>query len=347
MKLLIITQKVGKNFPILGFFTKWIKEFSRQCEAVTVICLEKTENDFDKNVKVLSLGKEFGVSRIKYIFNFYKYIWNERGNYDAIFVHMNPIYIVLGGIFWKFWNKKISLWYVHKQIDLKLRIAEKFSDIIFTAAKESFNIKSKKVHIIGHGIDMDEFFPRTDKKSDIFEILSVGRLTPIKNCEILIDAGKILKEKGRQFKIVFVGTPIMKSDHEYIENLKKKIIDYGIEQSVFFDGSVPNVEVYKYYAKAHLSVNLAPTGGLDKAVIESMAMGVPVILSNRALTRYLSPYEKELVFEYNNTNDLVEKIENLFSETKRVEISDFVRKVARENFDLKVLVKKIIKTINE
>jgi len=79
MKLLILTQKIDKNDPILGFFHRWTKEFARQCEKITVICLEKGlpreisqsdtfsdkkkdftwgEYDLPENVSVYSLGKE-------------------------------------------------------------------------------------------------------------------------------------------------------------------------------------------------------------------------------------------------------------------------------------------------
>ena len=58
MKLLILTQKVDKNDPILGFFHRWVEEFARHCEQVTVIALGVGEYDLPQNVRVFSLGKE-------------------------------------------------------------------------------------------------------------------------------------------------------------------------------------------------------------------------------------------------------------------------------------------------
>jgi len=74
MKLLIVTQKVDKNDDILGFFHGWIAEFAKHCEKITVIALGVGEYDLPRNVEVLSLGKEGGKSRLKYILNFYKYM---------------------------------------------------------------------------------------------------------------------------------------------------------------------------------------------------------------------------------------------------------------------------------
>ena len=157
MKLLICTQKVDKNDSVLGFFHRWIEEFAKHCEMVTVICLEKGEYSLPNNVKVLSLGKEHGVSRLKYLFCFYTYIWKYRKEYDKVFVHMNPEYVVLGGLFWRLLKKKIALWYMHKSVNLKLRIAERLVHNIFTGTKESFRLKTNKLHITGHGIDTAAF----------------------------------------------------------------------------------------------------------------------------------------------------------------------------------------------
>src|SRR3989338_9595639 len=103
MQLLILTQKVDINDDILGFMHAWILKFAQACELVTVVCLEQGEHHLPANVKVLSLGKETGKSRLKYLFNFYRYIWRERKNYSAVFVHMNEIYVILGWLCWKLW----------------------------------------------------------------------------------------------------------------------------------------------------------------------------------------------------------------------------------------------------
>src|SRR5680860_553091 len=103
MKLLILTQKIDIEDDVLGFFHDWVKEFSKHCDGMVVVALGVGRYALPENVKVLSLGKEVGISRIKYIRNFYKYIWQERNNYDKVFIHMNQEYILLGGLFWKIW----------------------------------------------------------------------------------------------------------------------------------------------------------------------------------------------------------------------------------------------------
>ena len=101
MRLLIITQKVDKKDSILGFFHDWLLEFSKHQEKIIVLCLEKGDYKLPSNVSVFSLGKERSISKIRMLFNFYRLISSKRKDYDKVFVHMNPIYIVLGGLIWK------------------------------------------------------------------------------------------------------------------------------------------------------------------------------------------------------------------------------------------------------
>ncbi len=52
MKLLILTQKVDINDDVLGFFHRWILEFAKHYEYITVIALEIGEYNLPENVKV-------------------------------------------------------------------------------------------------------------------------------------------------------------------------------------------------------------------------------------------------------------------------------------------------------
>ncbi|MCK4386498.1 MAG: glycosyltransferase family 4 protein [Candidatus Pacebacteria bacterium] len=343
MKLLILTQKVDKNDDILGFFHGWIAKFAKYCEKVTVVALgtglpceiSQSDNfskrktisqgnyDLPQNVKVLSLGKESTSqkskvhkvkSRQKYIFNFYKYIWRERKNYDTVFVHMNPEYVVLGGLFWKIWRKEIGLWYLHKAVNLKLRMAEKLADIIFSATPESFRLQTKKLKITGHGIDLNKYNCEAGRQNK-FDVLCVGRISPIKNQKLLIEAVDILVNQKNQenLKAVFVGGASSDKDRIYREELRKLVKNKKLEKNIFFEGAVPNTEIVRYYCGAKLSVNLCPTGGADKVVLEAMACELPVIVLNKTFQNILP---REFILKNADPKELAEKIVKISNENK-------------------------------
>lgn len=317
MRLLIITQKVDINDDNLGSFHRWILEFAKHYEFITVIALQVGEYNLPENVKVLSLGKEKSgekpfFARLKYIFNFYKYIYQERKNYDAVFVHMNPIYVVLGGCFWRLWNKKIGLWYTHKSVDMKLRIAEKLTNRIFTASEKSFRLKSKKVYIVGHGIDIEQFENQkyennTDKK---IKILHIGRISRAKNIHLFVEIAEILKQKGASFQISIVGDAVMEKDKKYLGEIRKTIKNKNLENYFNFIGPVSHTGTTKFYKTNDIFINLSDTGSLDKAALEAMVSGIQVLISNEAFADIL-PDENKTTKDPERIAKDIERIANI------------------------------------
>ncbi len=344
MKLLILTQKVDMNDDILGFFHRWILEFAKHCEQVTVICLEKGEYDLPENVQIYSLGKEKNRSRLARLFRLCFLVFNLRSKYDTVFVHMNPEYLVFAGVFWKLWKKKTALWYTHRAVNLKLRIASFLSDIIFTSSSFSFNLKSKKLIVIGHGIETSRFACAQGEKKDVLSILSVGRITPIKRFEVLIKATEILVHKlSSPIKVVLVGSPSSSNDRVYKKTLEDLISVHGLKDTVSFYGSVPNRKIHELYCQFDAFVNMAPTGGVDKVVLEGMASGRPVFASNKAFNEYFDKYAEDLVFEEDDAKGLASRIYNVFtSEDKVSEISIYLKNMVQKKSDIKNLIPEII-----
>ncbi len=290
MKLLILTQTIDKNSSVLGFFHRWVEEFAKNCEEVIVICLQKGEYALPKNVRVFSLGKESGISRCKYLLRFYKYIWRERKNYDAVFVHMNQIYVILGGCFWHWWRKKIGLWYMHKSVTFSLRIAEKISQVIFTGSAESFRLKSKKLKIVGHGIDVDLFKPGIKKIDSRNKILMVGRISQTKKQLFLLKvlAGIIKKyQEINKYHFYFIGSPVTERDKIYEKEILDFIKNNSLDGAVTLCGSLDQKKVAGLLSQSRLLVNLSSTGSLDKDVLEAMSCNVPVITANPAFVHLI------------------------------------------------------------
>lgn len=337
MKLLIITQKIDENDDILGFFCGWIKEFSKQAKSIAVISQYVGKYDFPENVEIFSLGKEKGRSKIRQLFNFYKLLFKNLPKIDAIFVHMIPLWVVLGEPFFKIYQKKVYLWYTHKSVNLKLKLAEKFVEKIFTASMESCRLKSDKIVIIGHGIDIEKFESHPRSKKEKLKIISAGRITPIKNYEILIEAAKILKNKNFDFEIKIAGKPILEQDKVYSEKLKNLIKEKNLEDKINFVGSIPYRNVDIFYQSGDLFVNFSDTGSMDKAVLEAMASGLLVLTSNEAFKKILS----EKYFVNKNPEEIAEKIIALSKADFDPGLRDYVVK----SHSLRQLIIKIISLI--
>jgi len=348
MKLLILTQTVDLRDPTLGFFIDWIKEFSKKAEKITVICLKKGEFELPENVTVLSLGKTTrkitGLSKLKYIFNFYKFILSNSKEYDTVFVHMNPEYVCLGGLIWKIFRKKIYLWYVHRAVNLKLRVAEKFVSKIFTASSSSFKLKSRKIEVVGHGILISFFSLKDDYNfTEPIKILTVSRITPIKRLESVILTCAILRDKFDISSVVkIVGDVVDGKDNKYKQKLLEIITQNNLKEKITFSGSLNKEELYSEYFLADLFVNFSPEGGLDKVVMEAMASGLITFVSNVGFSEYLDDLSNDLIVK--TPDDLAEKINNLyhnFNYKDKENLGLDLRRISEEKFDLPVLIEKL------
>jgi len=340
MKLLIITQKVDKNDDVLGFMHRWIEEFAKHYEFLTVVCLDEGEYDLPKNVIVFSLGKEQGVSKFRYVLNFYKYIWQERNNYDAVFVHMNQEYVLMGGFIWKMLSKKILFWRNHPMGNFLTNFSVFLSNIVFCASPFAYTARFKKTKVMPVGIDTDKFSPNTDRHVINNKIVYVGRISPIKYIELIIEAIKILNDRGVRCLLEVYGKPVPRvEDTKYFEKLKKMVNEGGLKEQVIFNDPVPNSIVPGLYRDAALSVNVTTTGSMDKTIFEAMACGVPVVTSNQAM---LDSFP-ELVCLENNPIDLAEKIDCItkMNEKGRLELSRKVRGYIQREHSIDLLVGKI------
>jgi len=247
---------------------------------------------------------------------------------------------------WRVLGKRIGLWYVHRQTNLKLRIAEKLAHVIFSTTPEAFRLESNKIHFLGHGIDFS-LFPRKGnimEEDGVFQIVHVGRITPIKNLDILIEAGTILnKTLNGNFRILLAGAPSTVSDIAYEAKLKELVRKHNLQDKVLFLGEVPFGRIGKLYKDAHVSVNLTPTGGMDKAVLESIASGTLALSANRAFQNLFGEDAGYLLYNERDPEDIARKIKviNEMGAIQRMEIEARLHEKVKEHFSLQKLIEQI------
>src|SRR3989344_30371 len=338
MKLLIITQKVDRDDPVLGFFHGWLAKFAEKFESVSVICLQKGVYDLPSNVQVYSLGKEHGGNKLKYIFKFFHLCFFSL-NYSSVFVHMNQEYILLGGLFWKILSKKIYLWRNHKKGNLLTRIAVLLSEKVFCTSRDSYTAKFKKTVLMPVGIDTDLFKDgKMERRKN--SILSLGRISLVKNLHIIIAAARILRERGVNFVLDIVGDPANLGDVDYKKKLVEENKDLTGDGLVNFYPSVPNYETPEIYSKYEMFLNLTPSGSFDKTILEAAACGSLPIIVNTSLSG--AEAFKDLIIEL-EPNKIAEKIEFWLKadENMKREVSQKLRDYVFQNHSLNALIGKL------
>ena len=305
LRLLVIAQAVDLQNPVLGFFHRWIEELAKYCEGqLTVICLEKGEHHLPESAKVLSLGKETGRSRFKYLWQFYKYIWQERKNYDAVLVHMNQEYVLLGWKLWWLLGKKIYLWRNHHAGNWSTDLVASFCTKVFCTSKFSYTAKYRKTVLMPVGIDTALFQPDPSVQKIPNYILFLARMSPVKKPDVLIEALKILKRENVNFIANFYGDA-PPQDQAYYQSLKN-----NSSNQIAFHPGIPNRQTVKIYNAHEILVNLSSSGMYDKTIFEAAAAGALPLASNENLRGAI---DERLLFKEGKIDDLVAKLKILLS----------------------------------
>lgn len=135
---------------------------------------------------------------------------------------------------------------------------------------------AEKVLHVSHGFDTRLFRPRGWVR-DPELILAVGRLTPKKGFDILIEALAALDARGTKFRCEIVG-------HGRMRRILQQNIDvYGLADRVIVRGSVPQEQLNKWYARASMLVMPSQVmsdgnrDGIPNVVMEAMACATPVV----------------------------------------------------------------------
>src|SRR3989344_7789407 len=283
MRLLIFTQAVDTNDPVMGFFHGWLREFSRKFEEITVIALKTGALSLPQNVKVHSLGKEKMSNKVVMIFRLLFLIWRTRDT-DAVLVHMNKEYVIAGWLVWKLKGIPVYFWYNHKYADWLARFAMKLSRKVFFTSMHSIGAKLAKAVSMPVGVDTELF--KNDKPIDSRgrTLLSLGRIDPVKKIDVLAWAVDNLNKSDKEnFNFTIAGSPGWGNERyaASIREILKPIVDKG---HVHFVGNVIHSRTVELFNQNKIFINLTESGSFDKTILEAMACGCLLIFPNKSVS---------------------------------------------------------------
>lgn len=176
-----------------------------------------------------------------------------------------------------------------KIIEKELRFSEKNIHLLKAGINtKSFN-KSFKDNTIWSNYDIDK---------NSFKVLYVGRISVEKNVDKLI---KYWQESNfRNCELILVG------DVEFCINLK-----YKKNSSINFLGRKQKDELSKIYASSDCFIFPSTTDTLGQVVMEAMASGLPVIVTNKGGPKSFVNKEFGYVIDMNYSKEMKDIIEKL------------------------------------
>ena len=105
-----------------------------------------------------------------------------------------------------------------------------------------------------------------------FDLICVARLVPVKGYPLLLDSFARLQQLRPGTSLAIVGGGPFETEY------RQTVADYGLTEYVHFIGKVPEVE--PYLRRSRLFVLFSENEGLSIAMLEAMALGVPVYVTN-------------------------------------------------------------------
>lgn len=187
-----------------------------------------------------------------------------------------------------------------------------------------------KCSIVRCGIDLAQFLPRPSARLSPPEILCVGRLTPAKGQAVLLNACRLLRDRGVSFHLTLVGDG---PDRERLESLAQRL---GITDAVHWAGAVGQHEIQSYYERATLFVLPSFAEGLPVVLMEAMAKGVPCVSTRiTGIPELIRHGENGLLVAPADVEGLADAIEQLLREpSTRERFSAEGRVTVERAFDL-------------
>lgn len=232
---------------------------------------------------------------------------------------------------------------IFNQINVKNKI-NNFTKILAITEWEmpyllKLNVNKSKIVYIPNGIPK-EFFKEKVKPFQGKSILFLGRISPVKNLEVLIDAISLLENKNIHLKIV---GPI---EEPYGAKLVNQIKSLNIEAKIEFLPPIYNLsKKITYLQEADIFVLPSIREAMPQSLIEAMSLGKIVIASKTEGGKEIITNNKNgFLFEINNSNELKNKISFCLDKKNLVRINK-IKNQARED-SYKYSWEKLISKLN-
>ena len=147
----------------------------------------------------------------------------------------------------------------------------------------ALGVSGTPIHTIYHGLDTRQFAPRAvaTEEPAVPLLLSVGRLVEKKGFPFLLEACRLLKDRGHQFQCHIVGGRGARE-----QQIVAMIHELGLTDTVRLRSAVTQEELQQIYQQATLFIlpcQVAENNdrdGIPNVLVEAMAMGLPVISTN-------------------------------------------------------------------
>lgn len=219
---------------------------------------------------------------------------------------------------------------------------------ISDSAKRSLTdlgLSEEKLAVVKNGIEEKNpiFVAQNNESKKKFDVVFVGRMSREKGIPYLIAALKLVTAELPNLKAVVIG------DGEDMGRVKGLIKTFGIEDNVEIMSTIENGEVLEVIKDSKVLVSSSLTESFGIAILESMAIGTPVVVPNiEGPKELVMSGQLGEMFDLGNTQEMKEKIMKILCNNKETLAKvPKAKKYVLENLTSKQQASKICKVIAE
>jgi glycosyltransferase involved in cell wall biosynthesis len=275
-KVVFITQQVDPEHPALAATVPKLRALAQLVDEVVVLADGTVEDVLPANCRIRTFRASHRAGRgVRFEAALMRELRGLRGG--AVVAHMCPIYAVLAAPLVRPLGVPLVLWFTHWRESRLLRVAERVSTAVATVDARSFPLESRKVHAIGHGIDLSEFACVPGRDGEGLRLLALGRYSPAKGLDVALRA---VAEVGVDVTLDVYGPCLSNEERAHRGELESLVADLRLGGRVLLGDAVPRAEIPALFATHDALVNNMRAGAPDKVVYEAGAACLPVLASN-------------------------------------------------------------------
>lgn len=210
-------------------------------------------------------------------------------------------------------------------------------------------VKKEQVLICPNGIpELFDKEPHFERNNQVPNLLFLSNLIPSKGVYVLLDACKILKEKGYKFVCNFVGGESKEITKEVFE---KAVDERGLNEIVYYKGPQYGDEKKEFFANSDIFVQPTLNDCFPLTLLEAMQYKLPIITTNEgAIEDIVTPLVNGIITISRTPEELSNNIALLLKEECQRRIFGengykiFKEKFTQEQFEENIL--KLLISVN-
>lgn len=208
-------------------------------------------------------------------------------------------------------------------------------------------VKKEQILICPNGIpELFDKEPHFERKNQVPNLLFLSNLIPSKGVYVLLDACKILKEKGYKFVCNFVGGESKEITKEVFE---KAVDERGLNEIVYYKGPKYGDEKNEFFANSDIFVQPTLNDCFPLTLLEAMQYKLPLVSTDEgAVPDMVKKEGNGFICKRNDVDSTANAIKELLdSKEQRILMGKNGYRLFKEQFTLEVFNKNITKILKD